>query len=48
MGAGEEVEVVSGLSPDDVVVRAGGRMLHEGERIKIIGTPSTTNYGGMN
>lgn len=46
-GAGEEVEVVSGLSPDAVVVRAGGRMLHEGEKIKIIGNPSTTNYGGM-
>ena len=45
--AGEEVEVVSGLSGDEVVVRAGVRMLHEGEKVRIIGKPSATNYGGM-
>ena len=44
---GSEVEILSGLSPDAKVVRAGVRMLHEGEKIRIIGKPSKTNVGGM-
>lgn len=46
-GARAEVEVVSGLEPDTKVVRAGVRMLHEGEKVRVIGQPSETNYGGM-
>lgn len=45
--SGSEVEVVSGLSPKSIVVRAGVRMLHEGEKVKVIEKPSATNYGGM-
>lgn len=44
---GSEVEILSGLSPEAKVVRAGVRMLHEGEKIRIIGKPSKTNVGGM-
>ena len=44
---GADVEVTSGLSQDALVVRAGVRMLHEGEKVKIIEKPSETNFGGM-
>ena len=46
-GAGYGVDVISGLSADDRVVRAGVRMLHEGEKVNIIGEPSATNIGGV-
>lgn len=45
--AGETVEVISGLAPSDKVVRAGVRMLHEGEKVNVIGVPSETNVGGV-
>ena len=44
---GHEVEIVSGLSEDSKIVRSGVRMLHDGEKIRIIGKPSKTNVGGM-
>ncbi|MDE7413407.1 MAG: efflux RND transporter periplasmic adaptor subunit [Muribaculaceae bacterium] len=44
---GEEVEVISGLTPGASVVRAGVRMLHEGEKVKVIEKPAETNFGGM-
>ncbi|MDE6717107.1 MAG: efflux RND transporter periplasmic adaptor subunit [Muribaculaceae bacterium] len=44
---GPEVEVISGLSPADYVIRAGVRMLHEGEKVKVIEKPSETNFGGV-
>lgn len=47
VGASAEVEVISGLSPDSKVVKAGVRMLHEGEKVRIIGKPAATNVGGM-
>lgn len=45
--SGKEVEVLSGLSPETKIVRAGVRMLHEGEKVNIIGEPTETNVGGM-
>lgn len=44
---GETAVIRSGLSPDDVIVRAGVSMLHEGEKVKIIDKPSETNVGGL-
>lgn len=45
--SGAEVEVYSGLSADDTVIRAGVRMLHEGEKVNVIEKPAASNYGGM-
>ncbi len=44
---GTEVEVISGLSPATSIIRAGVRMLHEGEKVKVIEKPSETNFGGV-
>lgn len=44
---GETAVIKSGLSPDDIIVRAGVSMLHEGEKVKIIGKPSETNVGEL-
>lgn len=45
--SGPEVVIRSGLTGDDNVIRAGVRMLHEGDKVNIIAEPSATNAGGM-
>ncbi len=39
--------VRSGLAGDEQVVTGGVSALHEGDRVRIIGTPSRTNAGGI-
>lgn len=39
--------ISSGLSANDIVVRAGVNMLHEGEKVRVIQQPSETNVGGL-
>lgn len=48
-GTGENgiVEVTDGLSPDNLIVRAGVRHLVNGEKVNIISTESATNPGNM-
>lgn len=39
--------VTQGLSTDDIIIRAGVSMLHEGEKVRVIEKPSETNAGGL-
>ena len=39
--------IVSGVSGNDQVIRAGIRNLQEGEKIQVIASPSETNVGGL-
>lgn len=45
--AGASVEISAGINEADRVVRAGVRRLHEGEKVRVIDTPSATNVGGL-
>lgn len=44
---GGKIQVKSGLSAGQKVVRAGVSTLSEGEKVKIIGQPSSTNVGNL-
>ena len=39
--------VVYGLEPGEEVVAAGVALLKEGQKVRKIGTPSKSNYGGL-
>lgn len=47
VNTGKDIKVLSGIAPGERVVRAGVRLLHEGEKVNIIKAPSATNAGGM-
>lgn len=45
--SGKMAGVKAGLQPTDRIVRAGVGMLHEGEKVKVIGKPAETNVGEL-
>ena len=41
------IRVTGGLAGDEQIVRSGGSVLLEGEKVRVIGEPSETNVGGL-
>jgi multidrug efflux pump subunit AcrA (membrane-fusion protein) len=39
--------IVSGLTGEETIVRAGANTLQEGEKVKVISVTTETNVGGM-
>lgn len=39
--------VIDGLTGEEQIVRAGVSVLEEGEKVRVVGTPSQTNAGGL-
>lgn len=39
--------VLGGLTGDEQIVRAGVHVLQEGEKVRVIDAPSSTNVGGL-
>lgn len=46
-GEGGEIEITSGLTPQDLIVRAGVHHLTDGEKVKVLETESETNPGNV-
>lgn len=44
---GDRIDVLSGLNPEDILVRSGASALHQGEKVKIVERPAETNVGGL-
>lgn len=42
-----EAVVISGLSGNEQIIRAGVHALHEGDKVRVIEAPSKTNEGGL-